>query len=367
MTVIIASLVGFLVGRTLWIALRQSWQRQPLMRTNYQGVTLPTAAGVVIAFALLTVEAVRAGIGAAGMGTDPGLTAPRSAVLTVVLGFTVIGLLDDLTGTTKVRGLAGHLRALGRGELTTGAMKLFVGAAISLVGVAILMPDSLGTLVVSAAVVALSANLFNLLDLRPGRATKAGVGTFAVIALAAGFDTALVPVALVIGAAAALMLDDLHERLMIGDTGANAIGAAIGMGLVTQLGSTGRIVALVVLAALNLLSEFVSFSRIIDQVAPLRVLDQIGRRRPPTIDVREPGAAPFSPMSRLRHTDSPIRATVGGAHEGSSTAAARPYEQDDVEPSDPRDGLATRPFRSPRDEPSPRDRFGVEPPRDDTY
>ena len=59
MTVIVAALVGFLTGRMLWLAMRKSWNRQPLLRKNYQGVTLPTAAGIVLALTLVAVEGAR--------------------------------------------------------------------------------------------------------------------------------------------------------------------------------------------------------------------------------------------------------------------------------------------------------------------
>lgn len=363
MTVIIAAIVGFLMGRVLWVGLRHSWQGQPLMRDNYQGVSLPTAAGVVLTFALLTVEATRAIFAAADVGADPGLTAPRAATLIVVVGFTVIGLIDDLVGSTQVRGLAGHLKALRRGELTSGAIKMIAGAATALIAVSVLRSDSLGTLLVSAAVVALCANLFNLLDTKPGRTTKVSVVTFAVLALIAGFDTALVPVAVVIGAATTLMFEDLRERLMIGDTGANVIGAAIGVGIITQVGSTGRLVALAVLLGLNLLSEFVSFSKLIDAVGPLRAFDGLGRRSPTTLDLRDREGEPSSDAP-FRHMASPIRATVGGAHEGSSAGAPRPAGQsfETTTSSGERPTGPTRPFSIPHDEdPSP-DLFGYQNP-----
>ncbi|MFZ4669749.1 MAG: hypothetical protein ACOYML_10640, partial [Microthrixaceae bacterium] len=48
--------------------------------------------------------------------------------------------------------------------------------------------------------------------------------------------------------------------------------------LVAVPGATGRWVLVGSLVALNVASEFVSFSRVIDAVAPLRWLDQLGRR-----------------------------------------------------------------------------------------
>ncbi|MGH9177930.1 MAG: hypothetical protein ACRD0N_05175, partial [Acidimicrobiales bacterium] len=90
---------------------------------------------------------------------------------------------------------------------------------------------------------------------------------------------ALAGVAVVAGAAGALLLDDLRERLMLGDTGANALGGAVGLGVVLACAPATRTAVLVAVAALNLASEAVSFGRVIDAVPPLRAVDRWGRLR----------------------------------------------------------------------------------------
>ena len=69
---------------------------------------------------------------------------------------------------------------------------------------------------------------------------------------------------------------------MLGDTGANALGATLGVAVVAGTGLAGRGLALAVLAALTLASEKVSFSRVIDATPALRWADQLGRRPQPT-------------------------------------------------------------------------------------
>jgi UDP-N-acetylmuramyl pentapeptide phosphotransferase/UDP-N-acetylglucosamine-1-phosphate transferase len=336
--VIVAVLTGFFAGRLLWLTMRKSWNRQALMRQNYQGVSLPTCAGIVLTLALLLVEAARSVFASIGIGDDPGLTSLRAAAFVVVLAFTVLGLLDDLVGTTGARGFNGHFQALARGELTSGMIKLLGGGAAALVGASLIGSPGFGTLIIDALIIALTANLFNLLDVRPGRTIKAGIGLFGVLAIFTWFNTDLVPTAIVLGAAAALLLDDLHERLMLGDTGANALGAALGLGLATQVDGTSQIIALAVLMGLNVLSEFVSFSKLIDTVPPLRIIDQLGRRRPPVIDLREdvldadpvaPFEEPFRPTSPatppMRRTPAE-RGNVGGAPNGDHAEDVRHVE-----------------------------------------
>lgn len=345
MTVIVAVLTGFIGGRLLWLAMRKSWNRQAFMRQNYQGISLPTCAGIVLALTLLLVEAARSVVASIGIGDDPGLTSLRAAAFVVVLAFTMLGLLDDLVGTTGARGFNGHFQALARGELTSGMIKLLGGGAAALVGASLIGDPGFVTLVVDALIIALAANLFNLLDVRPGRTTKTGIGLFGILVLFSGFSADLVPTAVVIGAAAALLLDDLHERLMLGDTGANALGAALGLGIATQVEGTSQILTLLVLVGLNALSEFVSFSKLIDTVPPLRILDQLGRRRPPVIDLRDDAfdadpddafSEPFRsapPMPR----SAPERGNVGGAPDGDHASTARTFASGDQASGEPGD------------------------------
>jgi UDP-GlcNAc:undecaprenyl-phosphate GlcNAc-1-phosphate transferase len=78
----------------------------------------------------------------------------------------------------------------------------------------------------------------------------------------------------------ALLIPELAERGMVGDTGANALGAALGMGVVLTCSEEWRVAVLVALTVVNLASEWVSFSSVIDAVRPLRWLDRWGNRRP---------------------------------------------------------------------------------------
>jgi UDP-N-acetylmuramyl pentapeptide phosphotransferase/UDP-N-acetylglucosamine-1-phosphate transferase len=65
---------------------------------------------------------------------------------------------------------------------------------------------------------------------------------------------------------------------MLGDTGANALGGVLGLGVVVASAPGTRLGVMVALVGLNVAGEVVSFSRIIDAVAPLRALDGAGRR-----------------------------------------------------------------------------------------
>ena len=283
-TVIAGLIAGFIAGRLAWVLLRPTFALPVFKRRNVRGIDVPTACGVVLLVAAVVVEGGRTLLGAGGVGRALGQSGPRLAVLVVVFGLGLVGLLDDLAGDgDTARGFRGHLTALRHGRLTTGAVKIVVGPGVALIAVAAAHPgrlDHLGMarLLADAALVALCANLVNLLDRAPGRAGKVGLAGFVLLAIATGLSGSLSGVAVVAGAAAALLPDDLKERAMLGDTGANALGGVIGIGIVAACSPTARTVALVVVIGLNVVSELVSFSQVIERVAPLRRLDDAGRR-----------------------------------------------------------------------------------------
>jgi UDP-GlcNAc:undecaprenyl-phosphate/decaprenyl-phosphate GlcNAc-1-phosphate transferase len=249
-----------------------------LRRTNYRGHELATAGGLVIVLAVLVVEAGRTALAEFGAGEELSDSLLRSMVLFACFAFAFLGLIDDLLGTEGDRGFGGHLRALRSGRLTTGAMKLFGGAVVAIVLTAAPGEVSGRRLLADAALVALAANLGNLFDRAPGRTIKVALLAYIPIALAAGtgpVGLALVPV---IGAAIGLLPADLGERLMLGDTGANLLGAVLGLAVVLETSRPVRTVVLIVLVVLNVASERVSFTKVIDATPGLRHLDRLGRR-----------------------------------------------------------------------------------------
>ena len=278
MTVAVGLLVGALTVLFLRIAGRSILAAPALQRVNYRDRSIPTAGGILIVLAVLIIEAGRAVLGAIGIGDDPGLTLARSEVLFAVFGFAFLGLIDDLLGSGADRGFRGHVRAINEGRITTGFVKLLGGA-----GVAVLLVATPGfatgrRLIVDALLIALAANLANLLDLAPGRTIKGAAVVYVPLAITVGTDPIGVAMAPVLGAAFGLLPDDLGERLMLGDTGAMAIGAVLGLGVVLGTSSATRTVVLIGLIALNVAAEMFSFSRVIERVGVLRAFDRLGQR-----------------------------------------------------------------------------------------
>ena len=239
-------------------------------RTNHAGASVTLAEGPIAVVALLV-----------GAGVDRLLDSSgrRSlAVAVASVGSGAVGAYDDLYGTTQAKGFRGHLRALSTGEVTSGMIKvlgvgLSAGAAAALVQrarpgcpkpVCRALDWQLDT-----ALIAGTANLTNLLDLRPGRAAKV------IILLGSGLVG--FGAAPAVGAAIGSLPSDLAARSMLGDCGANALGAAVGTAAAQALPRRFRLLACGAVVVLNLASERVSFTDVIERTGLLRRLDQLGR------------------------------------------------------------------------------------------
>lgn len=262
---LVAAGVAATTARSVYRSITKGPAAQTWERTNHRGDPVSLAEGPAVAVGSL-----------AGLLLAP-RAAPRGASVLGVAAASGLGALDDLTGATDVKGLRGHLTALRHGQVTTGAVKLFGLAAAGLVAGALARKGRGGVLdaTLAGGVVAGSANLANLFDLRPGRASKVFLGASAPTLLVGGAfgDVVSAPV----GATGALLGDDLAERSMLGDTGANALGAAWGVGAAASMTRSQLATTLAGIVALTVLSERVSFSEVIEQTPPLRYLDGLGR------------------------------------------------------------------------------------------
>lgn len=259
-------------------------------RTNFHGVTVSLRGGVAMAGASVASAAV------ASAFSDQ----PRAALggLVASLGGGLAGYIDDVDqgahdGGKVAKGLKGHLGALAHGQVTTGVIKIAgIGAsalaASALVGSkATSVGGKAADLALNTVLIAGTANLANLLDLRPGRALKATVlvatplsyfscaaaktpasGASAQRLLASGLNAAAITA----------LVEDLQETTMLGDTGANAAGALLGTSLAANDSWKLRLGTALGVVGLILASEKVSFSKVIAANPALNWLDQLWRR-----------------------------------------------------------------------------------------
>ncbi len=244
----------------LWLASVTLGLRKP----NYLGQRLPSGAGLLYPVVSLPLALLSA---TGPHGKWPGLLA--------IGAFGALGLVDDLFASGhQARGLRGHLRAVLKGRVTTGAIKAIGGLATGVAIGFMLDGDRPWLAAVDALVIALSANTINLLDLRPGRALK-GFAMLTAVSLMASPESIVwlgPPMAAAIVSAPA----DLGGRAMMGDVGANVLGAAAGLALAVGAPPWARVAAVAVLAAFHVVCERASLTRTIEAHPALRFIDRLG-------------------------------------------------------------------------------------------
>jgi len=249
-----------------------------LVRENYRGAVLSFPLGAILVTAALVTLAPLAFL---DDRADLDLLDPElRRWLPYLLGIAFLGFLDDALGqgeaATTPRGWRGHWAALRSGSLSTGAIK-----AIGALALAAYVVSGRGLedwrYIADVALLILATNLFNLLDLRPGRAEKGLVLLGAGLCLGAWTFEPLELLGIFVGPVLVGAWLTLGEKAMLGDTGSNLIGAVAGIWLLTSLGGEARLVALAVVLALTIYGELRSISKTIDSVPPLRWLDSLGR------------------------------------------------------------------------------------------
>jgi UDP-GlcNAc:undecaprenyl-phosphate GlcNAc-1-phosphate transferase len=267
------------LARMLAPAVFRMLDRGRLVQPNYLHEQIPTGAGILFLLAIvpsLMLSALMRSVGVhAAVWASGAMQRMEWAVVIVVLGFSCLGLLDDAVGTKEARGLRGHVKALLDGQLTTGMVKAIYGGLLSFI-VAVVAPLTAPPLL-SALLVSLAANTINLFDLRPGRALKAFFVGYVIIALFSGGSGG--PILCVAAAAAVLLPWDLQAKVMLGDTGANVLGATLGLFVAAQFSVAVQILTLIGLVSLHVYAEKRSLTQLIADVALLRWFDNLGRRR----------------------------------------------------------------------------------------
>ncbi len=271
--VLSAALAALLLGP--WL---RDMTRAGLARANYAGrqVAFPAGAALIacslLALAPLAVLDDRADLDL----LDPELR----RWMVYALGVALLGLLDDALGRgmagDAARGWRGHARSAIEGRFSTGAIKAAGGLALAAYAVSGRGREGLDY-VADLALLLLATNLFNLLDLRPGRVEKAFAILLAGLCVGAWTAEPLELLGIFIGPVLVGATYTLSERAMLGDTGSNLVGALAGISLLVVLGDDARLIALAVVAALSVYGEFRSISAAIERLPLLRLLDSLGR------------------------------------------------------------------------------------------
>jgi UDP-GlcNAc:undecaprenyl-phosphate/decaprenyl-phosphate GlcNAc-1-phosphate transferase len=256
---------GLALAALAWHVVQRAGPRW--RKENRRGRLLPVALGWAFAIGSVGLVAV-----IWGQVDRIGLRASQTGE---VMGAAIVfftGVVDDGYGGS-VRGLRGHLRALLSGQVTTGGLKLAAAVLAGGITVAWTPRDHLWANLLALVAIAGCTNIWNGLDVAPGRALK-GFLVVALVLLVVDLKAFLLVCA---GAATAVLVPDLRERGMLGDSGATLLGFLAGAEIVRRLPEPWLIPAALIVIGLNVLAETITFSRTIETIPPLRWFDLLGR------------------------------------------------------------------------------------------
>lgn len=272
---------GSLVVSAISYTVILQFLRKHLSRENFRGRKVPAGSGLILLVTYVLIISYYVFFQEKQIINLSTWLLPLT-ILIIVMG--ALGFIDDAFGKRGVGGFRGHFTELAKGRLTTGVLKAIGGGIVCLI-VAHFYSENMIALAVNGALMALLANIFNLLDLRPGRALKLFLILGIVIFLFSFKSTFWVLASIFLGVFVILSWADLSESCMLGDVGSNVLGAVIGFSMVANFTWVTNAVALILIVIVQLYAESHSISEFIDGVPILKALDKFGRRkeRRPTV------------------------------------------------------------------------------------
>lgn len=234
---------------------------------NYQNQEVPIGLGLVFILTVVPITVLAIFLRAVPLSTGV-------IYIITILSFGFLGIIDDTIGSREARGFTGHFRALFQGLLTTGAIKALFGVILAFL-VAVIKADGVINTILNVFSITLFANLFNLLDVRPGRAGKFYLFWF-LLSYIFGYPSIIM--LFLLAAVIGYLPWDLKAEVMMGDVGSNVLGAIIGLS-VTEFSITNKVIVVVVLAIIHLYAEKASLSQLIEKIPILNYIDNIGRKK----------------------------------------------------------------------------------------
>ncbi|WMT81528.1 hypothetical protein TEMA_18700 [Terrisporobacter mayombei] len=240
------------------------------IRPNYKGEMIPVSMGIVflpmviingIIVAFFTIDAIS-----------------MLCLFLFIFGMMAMffaGIIDDTIGNRDVSGLKGHFKSLFKGKLTTGGFKALFGGFVGLI-ISVSISKNIADIIINTLIIALSTNLMNLFDLRPGRAIKVYLVIMITIFITLTGYIKILPLLILPNVLAYFNLD-LKAKAMMGDTGSNVLGISIGILMAFGYTLNVRIGWLVFLVLIHLLTERFSLTKIIEKNKALNFIDRLGR------------------------------------------------------------------------------------------
>lgn len=277
--------IPILLQGPLLPVIQQKLKDRGMTRANYKGFQVVTAGGLVLVVSSVAAWAVILAYWG-WKQVEKEVLVEGCLLLAGLLSMAFWGWLDDVSLDKEAKGFRGHFGVLLRERKVTSGLWKVWGGGCTAMAVAYGLTDSFAMWLLAASLLAVSANLLNLFDLRPARAIKVFWLILIVGAVVSLFSLSLrnfsqssvwVWLCPLCVSSFLLFRYDARGEIMLGDTGANALGFAAGFALIRGISWEGQALLLLCFVLLHVLAEFVSFSQIIARVKWLERMDRWGR------------------------------------------------------------------------------------------
>ncbi len=200
-----------------------------------------------------------------------------SSIWASLILITTVGTYDDFLGDKSVKGLRGHMTAFIHGKVTSGFLKALTGVVVAFMA-SIHIGDHLFSIVTHFLLILFMINMINLFDIRPGRALKVFFLLFLFLGVATPFLRVNNFGFVILGILLVVFYQDLHAKIMIGDSGANLIGLHLGIWYSIYIDLIWQWFIIFFLLFLHYYSEKKSISVLIENNKFLKRIDLLGRK-----------------------------------------------------------------------------------------
>lgn len=265
---ILSLVISSIAARYFIVRIYRLLAANSIYTSNYSGRPVVTGMGLALMFPCL-------------LGTMPFLIHRIEfdylGFVTAVVSLVVLGVIDDILGDGKIRGIKGHLMVILKGGLSTGGIKLIIALFLSIL-LSFYYHSYFVYRLVYTLIFLLFINFINLMDLRPGRATKVFLISVIILLLTGRFNNLWIftPVATAIPF---YIKGEMREQYMLGDTGANLLGGILGYYTIKNISPAPAFIMAFILLAIHIVAEYYSISKIIESVPILRQIDQLWRMK----------------------------------------------------------------------------------------
>jgi hypothetical protein len=269
LTAALAVVAGAVIEGMVLFLLIDMLKEAGAVRKNFQGIDIPVGTGLSFPMTVMLIFI--------GYALFSWYDNSYHLFILGLMSISFLGFIDDMLGQRDTLGFKGHIGSLLHGKLTTGGLKALGGGMIALF-LALFASTGWINIIVNTIIMALFTNMLNLLDLRPGRAVKGFLFFLLVIVLLAGGKINWLLVSPLIGGVLYYFRFDLKALTMMGDSGSNVLGLALGFITITSLALVPRLGVLFFLVAIHIYTEKYSLTETINKVYILRIIDEMGRR-----------------------------------------------------------------------------------------